>query len=436
MTSHGPVLTGPTEAAELAGLAARYGTPCYVHRLDRIRAAAADLRAAVPQQAELFYSLKANPHPLVVEQLTRLGLRAEVSSTGELRTALAAGQRPHDCLYTGPGKTPAEISEAIESGVELFSVESVTDYQRVAELAEHTGTRVRCLARVNAAQAAAGPGLRMSGAPSQFGTDLDRIAELRHPDRDRFAPLVGCHVFSATNIADGDALAQELAIGARTAAQAARSLSLEPDLVDLGGGFGTPFARPGRRSAYPELRTRLASVLDAEFPAWRTGRVRPAFESGRFLVGDSGTLLCTVLDVKRSRDQTYVVLDAGTNVLGGFSGLGRLLPPRAEPTVVSSPGPPGEPRTVHLVGPLCTPADVLARSTTMPVPPPGTVLAIPNVGAYGLTAGLTGFLSRPMPSVLVLDGHEVRSATRPVLHAADLGAAAGPPWSSAPRSRQ
>ncbi|MFB8169976.1 type III PLP-dependent enzyme [Kitasatospora purpeofusca] len=404
----------PDEAARLIDIVHTHGSPCYVHRLDRIRAAAAELRAAVPADAELFYSLKANPHPLVVEQITRLGLRAEASSTGELRTALAAGQRPDQVLYTGPGKTPAEVTEAVASGVELFSVESVTDYQRVADLAEDAGTRVRCLARVNAGQATAGPGLRMSGAPSQFGTDLDRIGELRHPDRDRFAPLIGCHVFSATNIADGDALAREFAVGARAAAQAARSLGIEPSLVDLGGGFGSPFARPGNRSAYPHLRAALTGLLDAEFPTWRTGAVRPAFESGRFLTGESGTLLCTVLDVKQSRDRTYVVLDAGTNVLGGYTGLGRLLPPRAVPTVLSTPDLPGEPRPLDLVGPLCTPADVLARAVTMPVPPPGSVLAIPNVGAYGLTAALTGFLSRPLPAVAVLDGGgETPASARP-----------------------
>ncbi|MDV9194475.1 type III PLP-dependent enzyme [Streptomyces sp. Wh19] len=384
-----------------------------MYQLERIREAAAGLRAVVPEGVHLFYSLKANPHPQVVRELTELGFRAEVSSVGELRIALDAGQRPDNCLYTGPGKTDGEVAEALDSGVRLFSVESVTDHRRVAGLAEQRGVTVRCLVRLNAADTAASPGLRMTGTASQFGIDAERVGALWHSMRDRTAaPVWGAHVFSASNIEDEDSLGAELTIGIRAVVRAAATIGREPALVDLGGGFGAPFARSGTRAEYPNLRAELTRTLDQELSGWRDGRPEVAFESGRYLVAECGTMLCTVTDVKESRGRTYVVLDAGTNVLGGLPALGRLLPAKIEPFLLDGTSRTDDVREVHIVGPLCTSLDLLARSVTMAVPEPGDVVAVPNVGAYGFTASLMGFLSRPMAAAVVLDGSETVSATR------------------------
>ncbi|MGA6174056.1 phosphopantetheine-binding protein [Streptomyces sp. NPDC012600] len=413
----------PTRAARLL---ATYGSPLYVYDLDRVRAALADLRAALPQGAHVLYSLKANPHIDLVRELLAGGCRAELSSTGELNTALAAGADPATCFYTGPGKTAEELRTAITAGVRTFSTESLVDLRRVARVARESGREVECVLRVNGAEAPGSAGMRMTGDSSQFGIDAAALAEsgeeLRGADL-KGVRLVGFHFFPLTNAADEASLIAEMTASIRTAATLAGQLALDVSVLDLGGGFGAPFAQEGERPRYPGLAKALTAELDRHFPAWADGSTEVLFESGRHLVGDSGTLLCTVSDVKDSRDTRFAVLDTGINHLGGLSGIGRLLPLSAVPLAIPADSPDGTgaaggdpegapggtdtpgPSRTRLVGPLCTPADTLGRgSVELPDLVVGRRLAIPNVGAYGATASLLGFLSRPAAAEVVVDG--------------------------------
>ncbi|MEV6596751.1 type III PLP-dependent enzyme [Actinoplanes sp. NPDC051346] len=387
-------------------LAERYGTPLYVYQLAEVRAAAAALRAAVPEEARLFYSLKANPHPAVVGELVRAGLSSEVSSTAELAAALTAGQSPADCIMTGPGKTVAEVDDALIRGVRTFSLESEVDYARLADSARRHAMTADILLRLNAGSAAGrGTGLRMTGAATQFGmpvrTALDIIEQARGG-----GPLtpIGLHLFPATNLQTEADLLAEFTLSIDTAANLLYRARLSAGLVDIGGGFAAPFARPGARADYSGLRERLGGVLDERLPGWRSGQPRVAFESGRYLTATCGTLLTTVLDVKTSGGITYVVLDAGVNALGGMSGLGRILAPSVQPAGGPATGrAPNGGNRISLVGTLCTPLDVLSRSADIEVPRIGDVLEIPNVGAYGVTASLMGFLSKPVPAEVVVE---------------------------------
>jgi len=381
-----------------ADLVRRFGTPLYVYRLDRVRAAAADLRAALPDPSRLYYSVKANPHPAIIAELSSQGLYAEVSSVGELAAAVSAGQPASRCLYSGPGKTRTEIALALKAGVRTFSVESVVDRMRLGKECRGLGEDVGYLVRLNGG-AASGAGLRMTGRATQFGTDVDLAADLA----ELFTPLgrlrpIGAHIFAGTNVADGDQLLDEFRLTIRTITETLESCGAPCELVDLGGGFAAPFARPGARAHYPRLREGLEKELDAQLPGWRGGTPAIAFESGRYLTGDCGTLYTTVLDVKQSKGSTFAVLDAGVQTLGGMWGLGRLPVPAAQP--LAGPGVPASPT---LVGPLCTPLDVLSRNASIPLPVVGEVLEFPNTGAYGLSASLIGFLSHPLPTEVVLD---------------------------------
>lgn len=397
-----------------ADLAEAYGTPQYVYRLDCFRAAAADLRAALPAGTRLYYSLKANPHPRLVAELGRLGLHAEISSQGELAVVGQAGHDARNCLYTGPGKTGREVTAAIGRGVRLFSVESAGERQRLDAAAERHGTGVEFLVRVNAAAGVAGSGLRMTGRASQFGLDAERMTP-GHPvfAGSEMAIPVGVHLFPATNVPAEPALIRELDLSIRTAAEVVGTVGLVPRLVDIGGGFAAPFARPGQRPDYRTLRDALERSLDAHLPGWRAAAPEVAFESGRYLAAGCGTLLTRVVDVKHSRGTRYVVLDAGINVLGGMAGVGRLMPASVQPARPAD----GPADAVTLAGPLCTPLDVLGRQVDLGAVGPGALLEIPNVGAYGLTASLIGFLSRPPAVEVVVDDGQVTDARRLELHA-------------------
>ncbi|MEZ5840843.1 MAG: hypothetical protein R3D02_10605 [Hyphomicrobiales bacterium] len=368
-----------------------------------------DLAAALPAPARIYYSLKANPHPAIAGEVVRRGGGAEVSSTGELASALAGGATPADCLYSGPGKTVAEIENAISAGVTFFSVESAGELAKLAAVARRLGRPVDTMIRFNPDGFTAAAGLVMSGAPSQFGADESDIE--RNPDAfagDEFARVVGLHCYLGSNLSSvADLVAVFTAIIA-TAARLASRHGIRLDVLDLGGGFAHPYATVGERPALAGLREAIEPVLDRHLPAWRSGTPRLIFESGRYLAGGCGTLVGTVLDAKESKGRAFAVLDFGINHFGGMAGL-RRIPRVAVAVTADSAGTAVRPTT--LTGPLCTPLDLV---TTADLPPlaAGDRVSIPNVGAYGLTASLVSFLSHTPPAEVVVDGERLVGVSR------------------------
>jgi diaminopimelate decarboxylase len=398
-------MTGPTE------LAKRYGTPAYVYDLDRVAAARDDLLAALPAEFELFYAVKANPHPELVRELHDggRGCRTEISSTGELAAVLAAGVPADAVLYTGPGKTDGELAEALAAGVRLFSVESLTDLRRVGATARRLDTTADCLLRINAPSSSTTTSIRMTGVPSQFGFDGETVPGLRDELLDvPGASVAGLHFFPLSNAADETSLLAEFTNTIELAAQLQEALGVPLRFLDIGGGFAMPYAVHGDRPRYPGLRDGLAGVLDEHFPNWRAGAPQLACESGRHLIGESGSLLVGVVNVKESRGKKYVIMDGGINTFGGMSGLGRILPVSVQPLQTSTE--PAE--KANLVGPLCTPGDVLGRDVDLPALAPGDLVTVPNAGAYGPTSSLLMFLGRPAPTEIVVRGPEVVSVSR------------------------
>jgi diaminopimelate decarboxylase len=387
-------------------LADEFGTPLYVYDLAAVRRSHRELRAALPRPSALHYSVKANPHPDVAAELCRLGCGAEVSSLGEVSTALRCGFRAGDVVFTGPGKTVPHVRAAVAQGVRRFSAESPVDLETLGALGLVARVDLRCLLRINPDTAVSGMGLSMTGTSSQFGVDASAILARPEAFRSRRGVRVaGLHIYMGTNIESEETLLRQFQSAAALVGEISGALGEPLSEVNLGGGFGAPYGR----SAGPQreggrlgtLGSRLAPVLDRDLPGWRTGRPAVTFESGRYLTAHCGTLVCRVVDVKISKSRTYVVLDTGVNHLGGMAGLRRL--PRIVPEVLS---PHGDGRTftdATVVGPLCTPLDVWASGVTVPAVAPGDLVAVPNVGAYGLTASLVGFLGHPCPVEVVVD---------------------------------
>lgn len=388
-----------------------WGTPAYVYDVADVRLAHAALRAALPTPSRLYFSVKANPHPDVAAEFARLGCRAEVASRGEVQAAVEAGFDPGEILMTGPGKSVADISVALTSGVRAFSADSPADLGRIASLAAERGVEARCMLRVNTETPVPGMGLAMTGTPSPFGADVSWLMSRPELFRGRLgARVVGLHLYMGTNIGDLDTLAEQFVTSIRLASRLREALRIPLEEVDLGGGFGMPYARAGGRPSFESLPSRLLPVLDKELPGWRDGRPVISFESGRYLAGGCGHLLCRVLDVKVSKGRTFVVVDSGINHLGGMSGLRRI--PRIVPDLITARDRDGRLTDCAVVGPLCTPLDAWSVGVDLPRLLPGDVVAVPNVGAYGLTASLLAFLGHPAPTEIVVDGATVVSASR------------------------
>jgi diaminopimelate decarboxylase len=383
-------------------------TPAYLYDLAAVRRAHRQLVDSLPGSAGLLYSLKANPHPAVLGQLAALGCDAEVSSPGELDAALQAGFPPGGVLCTGPGKRDEDLARALSAGVRRFSVDSPHALDQLDRLGRAAGVRTSALLRVNPPVPPAGAGLAMTGGPSQFGVDLDQLLERprRFGSRDH-VELAGLHLYLGSNLTQETALLAVFRYALDVVEQVERALGRRLPVVDLGGGFGAPYAVHGEPPRFDSLRSRLGTLLGERLPGWREGERRVVFESGRYLTAACGRLVTTVLDVKRSHGRRVVVLDAGVNHLGGMSGLGKEA--RVEPQFHVDPrqgaaaGPVGPDGTI-VAGPLCHPLDVWTTDGSLPDVAVGDRVTVSNVGAYGLHSALALFHCHPMPLEVVVDG--------------------------------
>jgi len=390
-------------------LAEQFGTPSYVYDLTVVETQLARLRAALPVGSKIIYSLKANPHPHIVKALIEQGAGADVSSIHELRTALDAGAQPRDIVVTGPAKSSELIRAAIETEDATLSIESAGQAEAISRLASQLAMTAKGLLRINVDVAIAGSGLAFAGRPSQFGIDLDQAVRIA-PELVRLPRLhlVGSHFFLGTNVSSVDALLGGFAAAAGAAAELGVS-GLDHAVVDLGGGFSAPYANDDAAPTYMDFRPQLEQILDDQMPGWRG--IDLWFESGRYLVGPAGKLVCRVIDVKHSKGEKFVIVDSGIHHLGGMSGLGRLPPLRAAPSQGSAAATTDDVPT-RLVGELCASVDSWNPRASLPDVEPGDLLEIANVGAYGLTASLLGFLSHDAPTEVVIGSDRSVSASR------------------------
>jgi diaminopimelate decarboxylase len=380
-----------------------YGSPLYAYDLDAVDARARALQAVLPSGATLFYSLKANPLPSIVRALREQGCRAEISSLGELAASLEAGFDAAELLYGGPGKTTGEMTTAIAAGVRHFSCESWVDVGRLDDVGGRAGVRPQVLLRINPAVAPQAR-LAMTGVASQFGFEEEALTEGTVPALSS-VDLVGVHVYYGTQIS-AETLVTTTTSALEAAERVSRRLRFTCRIVDAGGGFPWPYASPGTG---PDL----APVKDGYAGLARDGFAHASalwFESGRYLSAASGTLLATVLDVKESKGKKFIVLDTGINHLGGMAGLGRIARPSI--ALARLDGDADSAETVDVVGPLCSPLDSLGRGVSAPALRPGDAVAVPNVGAYGLTASLIGFLGHPPPTEVAFRGAQAVAAHR------------------------
>jgi diaminopimelate decarboxylase len=400
-------------AQQLAELASRHGSPLYVYDLGRITAAWNALGGALPAAATKFYSLKANPHQALAAHLRALGARAEVSSLGELRVSIEAGFAAAETLMTGPAKTRHLIDEALAMGCRIFSVESGRELGRLSAAAEAAGTAVTALLRVNVDGTAQPAGLSFGGVPSQFGTDLSLLLEsLRGGAAASTGPVevAGAHFFLATNLADEAALMENFSQAVAAASHLERA-GVPMTVLDLGGGFGSPYGKPGPLPSYGRLRGCLQALLSQAWPQWPGRGPELWFESGRYLVGTAGTLAATVVDVKYSKGERFVVVDSGIHHLGGMAGLRRLPQLDLEVCSAAAEGCAPQPAPARVVGSLCTTLDSWSLRASLPDVRPGDLVYVPNVGAYGLGASLLAFLSHDCPvEVVVSEAGDVQAS--------------------------
>ncbi|OPG07372.1 diaminopimelate decarboxylase [Streptomyces sp. GKU 895] len=374
--------------------------PAYVYDLAALRAHAAAVRDALPERVELYYAAKANPEPEILAALGPYVDGYEVSSGGELaHVAQAVPGRP--LAFGGPGKTPDEVTGALERGVDRFHVESAYELRMLGELARRSGRRVAVLPRVNlplSDGSLAGSSLAMGGRPTPFGMDPDEAAEVVRALADGAYPyleLRGVHAHLASGLEAPDLLAAAAAVVAW-----ATGLGVPLAEVNVGGGMHVDYADPGRRFDWAAYGGGLAR-LAARHPEL-TLRIEP----GRALTAYCGWYATEVLDVKRSHGEEFAVVRGGTHHLRTPATKGHdqpcsVLPVEAWPH--PWPRPAAEGQQVTLAGQLCTPKDTLARRVPAAGLRAGDRVLFSLAGAYAWNISHHDFLMHPRPGFHFLD---------------------------------
>lgn len=381
------------EADALRAIADDHGTPAYVYDLDEVADRARTLRAAMPDRVDIAYAVKANPASAVLATLATEGLGADVASAGELRAVERAGFDLRRVVFTGPGKRDEELAMAVGRDLRAITVESLGELDRVRTIARAIERRPRIMLRAAGADR---PGNVIGSGAGRFGMrpeDLAAAVDIARgvPELD----LIGLHRFSASNVLDAEDL---LDLAGKTVALAG-SLGVPPEVIDIGGGLGIPYADDEPPLDIGALGSGLEALLGELHPDTRL-----LIEPGRYLVGPAGMYLVRVLDVKRSAQDTLVAtVDGGIHQL-----LSPALPGRAHRIRSLAPHAAARPLVGVVVGgPLCTSLDVLGRAV-LPEPRVGDLLAVSDVGAYAFTQSMPLFLSHPLPAeVCVREGRSI-----------------------------
>ncbi|MFF8359101.1 type III PLP-dependent enzyme [Streptomyces chartreusis] len=376
--------------------------PAYVYDLAALRAHAATVRDALPERVELYYAAKANPEPEILAALGPFVDGYEVASGGELaHVGKAVPGRP--LALGGPGKTPDEITAALEQGVERFHVESEHELRMLAGLARRVapGRRVAVLPRVNlpvADGSLANSSLAMGGRPTPFGMDPARAEPVIRQLADGTFPqleLRGVHA----HLASGLEAAEQVAV-AGSVVSWATDLGVRLGEVNVGGGMHVDYGDPERRFDWAAYGTGLARLVE------RHPQLTLRIEPGRALTAYCGWYATEVLDVKHSHGEEFAVVRGGTHHLRTPATKGHdqpcsVLPVDAWPHPWPRPAAEGE--RITLAGQLCTPKDVLARRVPAAGLRAGDRVAFALAGAYAWNISHHDFLMHPRPGFHFLD---------------------------------
>jgi len=372
-------------------------TPFYAYDRAAIAARIAAVKALLPGGVDLHYAMKANPMPALVAHVAPLVDGLDVASVGELRVALASGMDPAEISFAGPGKTDAELAAAADAGI-LVNVES---FRELDVLARHAGPRrARVAVRVNPDFELKSSGMKMGGGPKPFGIDAEEVPRALAAIGAAGLAFEGFHIFGGSqNLqpqAIREAMEQAYALALRLSAAAPSPVRV----LNLGGGFGIPYFPGDAPLDTAPVGAALASL--AARARHDLPHAKLVIELGRYLVGEAGVYVCRVIDRKVSRGQVFLVTDGGLHQhLAASGNFGQVL--RKNYPVVVAHRVHGGPRELSsVVGPLCTPLDLLADRMDLAVAAPGDLIAVLQSGAYGLTASPTAFLSHPAPAELLV----------------------------------
>jgi diaminopimelate decarboxylase len=376
----------PSDLEHIAG-----GTPCYIYDRNQIKTNIIALKTLLPKKIKLHYAIKANPMPNLVAHAANYLDGLDVASHQELLTALSTGIEPGKVSIAGPGKTEKSLLAAIISGV-VINVESKTELVRIQKIASLHKKQANVAFRINPDFELKGAAMKMSGGPKQFGIDAEVFAETFSMVNEQSINFVGFHIFSGSQNLSVDALLESYRKALELAFVLSEQINVLPKQINIGGGIGVSYHSGQVPVDIKSLCLGLHELLDEL--ATKLVDTEVHLELGRFLVANAGMYLCKIVDIKESRGKTFWVCDGGMHHnLANSGNLGQVFR-KNYPVFLANCIDSTLTQHVDIVGPLCTPLDIIASNISLPMGEIGGYVAVMLSGAYGASASPQGFLSQ------------------------------------------
>ena len=387
----GVLLVGGQAITELAQ---RLGTPFYAYDRALLRARVAELRRALPPRLGLHYAMKANPMAELLRFMVGQVDGIDVASGGELQQALQAGASPLHISFAGPGKRDEELRQAVQSGV-LVNVESPRELAVLAAAQQALGLPARVALRVNPDFELKGSGMRMGGGAKPFGIDAELVPSVL-ADVGRWGlSFEGFHVYAGSQNLRAASICEAQRLSYALALRLAEHAPAPVRHLNLGGGFGVPYFPGDQALDLAPIAQNLAELV--EQAARDMPEAHLVLELGRYLVAEAGVYVARVLDRKHSRGEVFLVTDGGLHhhlaASGNFGQVVRRNYPVCIGTRMNAG--PDEMEVASVVGPLCTPLDLLADRMALARADVGDLVVVFQSGAYGASASPQAFLGHP-----------------------------------------
>jgi diaminopimelate decarboxylase len=387
---HGQLLVGNMPLRQLAHRVGQ--TPFYAYDRQALTRRVEQLRQNMPAKLKIHYAMKANPMPAVVQHMATLVDGFDLASAGEMKVAMDTIMPAEQISFAGPGKRPQELQQAIAAGVTL-NVESQHELETIALQCAFLGLNAKVAIRINPAFELKASGMKMGGGAKQFGIDEELVPGVLQRVKSLGLDFQGFHIYSGSQNLKSEAIIEAQQKSLKLAVELAEHCPSPIVKLNIGGGFGIPYF-PGD---LPLDIARVGEALAAEMEITdkRLPEAEVIVELGRYLVGEAGIYVTRVIDRKESRGQVFLVTDGGLHHhLAASGNFGQVIR-KNYPVAIGNKMDSQEIETVNIVGPLCTPLDILGDKMRLPKADVGDLVVVYQSGAYGYTASPARFLSQP-----------------------------------------
>lgn len=387
----------------------KYGTPSYVYDFKVINRQIQKIMPLIEAGCSVHYSMKANPALAIIDYIRAWGISCEVSSLGELKSALLVGYMPRDIIYVGPGKPEESLNYAINKSVRYIICESISELLTINKIAKKKNQCVDVLLRINPNFKVIGAGLQMGGNATQFGIDLnDLIRQKQVVLQLKHINVRGIQVYNATQVLNAEVIIENINKIYDLLFEVSALINQKFDVVDFGGGFGVD-CYDSKDNLEIESVVKHIKKIYLKLKE-RNPKFEVIIELGRYLVAASGILIAKVLSSKQVHGKNFLITDAGLHCNYGISCAGSIIHKNIPIEKLDNKE---KDRYIYkITGISCTPTDLLGVDVNLPKTHINDYLIFRNVGAYGLSLSPGRFISHGFPAEIVVNKRQLNLIRR------------------------